>query len=112
MLLRVSSSLYNAQAFLDEIYDKGYLEILSLTTQEVQLVEASSIQVRGAVAAREQGSGQYVAVLKAFLFFMRSGIKPGGISDEDFARFRPICARLVEKGTFQPSVLEPFDRER
>jgi hypothetical protein len=100
------SPSFEAPNFFDVIHDKSYPEILALADEEVRMAEARSSRVKGAVAAREQGSGQYSAVLKCFLFFMRYGIKPGGVLEEDFAMFRPVCERLVEKGQFKSYILE------
>ena len=99
---------FEAPAFFEAIYDKSLPGIQILTQQEVGMTEARSSRVKGAVAARAQGSGDYIALLKGFLFFRGQGRKPYGVSDEDFAMFLPICERLVEKGQFRPGLLEAF----
>lgn len=103
------SPVFKIQEFLDVVVDKSYQEILLLAEEEVSEAEARSSRVKGAVVARIQGSGQYADLLKKFLFFMRYGIKPDGISSDDYALFRPICERLVAKGRFKSSVLGLFN---
>ncbi len=102
------SPSFEAQQFFEAILDKNLPEIFLLSQQEVRMAEARSSRARSAVTAREQGSGEYIATLKGFLFFLSQGRKPYGIPDEDFAMFRPVCERLVEKRQFRPEILEAF----
>ena len=88
---------YDTNKFLDSILDKGFPEIIDLTDREL-----------GNVAKSRPGSAKYVDVLKGFLFFMKQGIKPMGVEDADFAKFRSICEKLVAKGQFTPNILDYF----
>jgi hypothetical protein len=53
---------------------------------------------------------KYYRLAVGFLTFMRYGMKPAGVSDEDFQLLRPVCAALVEKGALLPDVLEMFGK--
>lgn len=59
------SPSFEAPKFFEAIHDKSLPEIQILTQQEVGMAEARSPRVKGAVAAREQGSGDYTALLSA-----------------------------------------------
>jgi len=101
---------YDFGAFLRSIEEQDYEDILRSATREVARVEPSLSGVRGAPERRRLGGFEYVDRLKKFLFFMRSGIRPGGLDDHEFGAYRQICERLVERGQFKPSVLDLFRR--
>ena len=102
------SPSYNFKEFLDAMIGKDYVEIVVAANQECDAAERRSYSVRGAPRAREMGSTQYAASLKAFIFFMQSGIQPSSADNWEFAMYRPICEALVEKKQFKPTVLEMF----
>jgi len=105
------SSFYKIEKFIEAVKDKDYIEILRLAEREVNYAERKMApHVKGAVKARQEG-GRYVAVLKGFLFFMRYGIKPYGVSDTDFELFRPVCESLVQKKQFKPSIMNFFEQK-
>jgi hypothetical protein len=45
------------------------------------------------------------------LFFLRSGIKPLGVSDDDFQLFAPVCEALVGKGQLEPKIMDAFKKD-
>lgn len=100
---------YNFDAFIDFVADHDYLEILRLADSECSSAERASYSVRGAAQARSLGSTDYARAIKAFIFFLRSGIQPAGASDSEFRSYRRVCEKLVEKKQFKPSVLRMFD---
>jgi len=51
---------------------------------------------------------KYRELLGGFLFFLRYGTKPAGISDWDFQAFRPAIKKLVEKGQLKSAILSLF----
>jgi len=74
------SPSYRIENFVDAVKDKNYVEIIILAENEVNGAERKMPpHVKGATKARREG-GYYVAVLKGFLFFMKSGIKRSGIA--------------------------------
>jgi hypothetical protein len=102
------SPSFDKREFFKALRGKRYAEIMQLAIEEVNEAEERSYKVKGAVSARAQGSVEYAALLKKFLFFMGHGAHPGGINDWDFQLFRPICEALVESGEFKLEVLNFF----
>lgn len=102
------SPTYSFREFLDAMIGRDYYEILVTADQECAAAERRSYGVKGAVKAREMGSTDYAAALKRFLFFMRCGVRAGGIPDDEFAMYRPVCESLVQTKQFKPSVLTLF----
>jgi hypothetical protein len=101
-------SPYDFGAFLRSVQDLDYLEILQAAEQQVYGIEPGLSRVRGAPERRRLGGGKYVAKLKKLLFFMRSGVRPGGIDEVDFQAYRPVCVSLVRRGQFKPEILDLF----
>ncbi|MCD9188288.1 MAG: hypothetical protein LUM44_17865 [Pyrinomonadaceae bacterium] len=106
------SQNYDFDEFLKFIEDKNYIEIIPLADAECGFAERQSFSVKGAVKARAMGSTSYAKSLKGFLFFLRSGIKPMGIDDYEFAKYKSVCEKLVEKKQFKPEVLQMFQSDR
>jgi hypothetical protein len=102
---------YDFEKFLDRMIGKSYPEILIEAEREADGVERTLTRVRGARERREMGGGQYVAKIGQFLFFMRHGIKPGGVDEFDFGSYRRVVASLVDRGEMKPSALEIFDEK-
>jgi heme oxygenase len=82
--------------------------VIDEAEREANRVEDGSHHVKGARRAREAGYREYVRMLEAILFFMRHGQRPGGIADETFAMFRPVCVSLVDKGQCNGGILDLF----
>ena len=105
------SPSYNLTAFLAGIAEREYHDILTVTEQELRAAEAAAASDHGVDAGRRDGRSAYVIALKQFLFFMRYGTKPAGMTAAEFARFRPVCERLVAKHQFKPTVLARFEAD-
>jgi hypothetical protein len=99
---RMISENYSIGEFLIKIQDLSYLEIHDFIQEEIN--EAYS-QVKGA----DCPANRYLRQLKSFNFFLSKGKKPAGISNEIYHLFRPVCKRLIEKGEFEPTVLDLFE---
>ena len=102
------SSPYSISEFLKQIENMDYPEIKKYAEEVARRIEGLSFNVKGAVKARELGSMKYVQQIKQFLFFMGSGVKPGGVDEHIFQLYRPICEKLVQKKQFKPEVLDKF----
>jgi hypothetical protein len=46
--------------------------------------------------------------MSGFLFWLRYGIKPDGLTADEFATFRPICEDLVSNDQLKAEALEVF----
>ena len=101
------SPSFSIREFLAAMVGKGFPEIFNAADEECGIAEHRSRGKKGK-EAKEMGSMRYAASLKSFLFFLRFGRRPSGISDQEFAMYRPICEALVQKGDLLPSVLELF----
>ena len=99
---------YDFGAFLRSVRDLDYQEIIQAAENQVYAIEPGLTRARGAPERRRLGGGKYVAKLKKFLFFMRSGIRPGTVDDLDFQAYRSVCASLVRRGQFKPEILDLF----
>src|SRR5262245_13705891 len=101
--------MFSFKDFIESIKDKDYDDILRDAEQACASAERGSYGVRGAVKKREMGSIEYAQAVKAFLFFMRTGMKPAGAYGEDYKLYKIVCEALVAKKQMNPEVLRMFD---
>jgi hypothetical protein len=99
---------YRITEFLDAVTEKDLIEIIRLGEEEVYSAERGISGVKGAKAKRASGASEYAATLKGFLFFLKTGVKPFGVNEEDFQRFQPVIKKLVDKKIFKPEILDVF----
>jgi hypothetical protein len=102
----VISPSYDFDEFLAAMKGRGYREIIHAAQGECAAAERRSFGRKGAVRAREQGSVAYAAELKAFLFWIQTGARPGGA--ERFHSYRVVAQDLVRRGILKPEALAPF----
>ena len=102
------SRSFSLSDFFAAIDGMNYFEATIAARQDVQAADSLSSRVKGAILARQQGSGHYADILRKYLFFLQSGTKPSGIMDEDFALFFPSCKRFVEEDSLKPVTLQAF----
>lgn len=50
----------------------------------------------------------YYEQLSSLVFFLRNGVKPAGLSNEDFKRIQPLCEEWIAKGQMNNAVLDLF----
>ena len=104
------SDEYNFEKFLDAMLDKNVPEIIASASSEAEAAaRLSSSSTRGIDRATKMRIGYYNKRVGEFAFFMNYGIKPGGVDEEDFKLYRPICEKLVKKGDFKSSILDQFE---
>jgi hypothetical protein len=96
--------------FLGRMAALDYPEILMQANSECGSIERISYGVKGCVRNRADGSVRYAERIKAFLWFMRTGTRPGSADDYEFQRYRIVAEALVKKGQFKPEVLDWFGR--
>lgn len=102
---------YDFQAFLKSISDLSYLEMIREAEREAMAVDHALSPGRGRKGIDKQHkyeAAKYREIQGGFLFFLRYGIKPAGISDWDFQSFRPVIEKLVEKGQLKSTILSLF----
>jgi hypothetical protein len=103
---------YDFQAFLDRISDLNYFEMIREAEREASAIDAALSPGRGRKGIDKQYKGEaasYRNLQGGFLFFLRYGIKPGGVSDLDFLSFRPVIEKLVKKGQLKDTILSLFE---
>ena len=102
---------YDFQAFLNSISDLNYLEMIREAEREGTAVERALSPGKGIKGIDKQyryKAIKYNELLGGFLFFLKYGIKPAGVSDLDFCSFRPAIEKLVEKGQLKSTILSLF----
>ena len=97
---------YDFRAWLSLQIGKDHAEILKAGENAAYDAERRSFGVKDAVAKRERGSIEFVGRVTKFLFFLRHGTKPGGVSDGDWHAYRAVVQSLVESGEMKPEVLD------
>ena len=108
----MSIQRYDFQAFLDSITNLNYPEVIREAERETMAVERALSPGRGIKGIDKQyryKAIKYRELLGGFLFFLRYGIKPAGISDWDFQSFRPAIEKLVEKRQLKSTILGLFE---
>ncbi len=99
---------YDFSKFLDEIKDLDLYEMIKMASERCRILEEASFGVKGAVKRRQEGSVEFIANIKELLFWLGNGIKPAGLSDVEFQKFRPLCMNLIAKKQFKPEALVVF----
>ena len=103
---------YDFQVFLQTAINLNYSEIINKAEREAEGIDRGLYPGRGRSGISKEyhdPAVYYRKLLGGFLFFLRQGIKPDGISDSVFASFRPVIERLVEKGELRPEILSLFN---
>jgi hypothetical protein len=103
---------YDFQAFLNSISDLDYPKMIQEAGQEgmrVQRVLSPGRGIKGIDKQYKYKAQKYEELLRGFVFFLRYGTRPSGISDWDFQSFRPVIEKLVEKGQLKSTILSLFE---
>jgi hypothetical protein len=100
---------YSFDSFLERMSRENYLDIIKKAASEGEQLERSSSNTKGCVARRERGSLELSRKIGGFLFYMRNGIRPSGVSDDEFAKYRTVVQALVDKNQMNPEALRIFD---
>ena len=106
--LIMTTTQYDFHAFLKRMALLSYASILHEADSECGSVERTLYGVKGAPKRREDGGSAYVEKIKAFLFYMRHGTRPGSASEADLRAYKPVVQALVERGEFKPDALDTF----
>ena len=103
------SRTYNIQEFIDYVKDRDLLEIKELGDREYD----SAINTRSQGERKDRMSCflKYAEHISGLLFFINCGVKPAGIPNNIFLKFRPIFENLVTKKQMLPSILDFFSGE-
>lgn len=99
---------YNFLDFIETVKDMDYDDIINYGEKEVSIVENISCSNIDIVNNMNMESKRYSDQIKAFLMFMRQGIKPKGVSLYDFRLYRIVVEYLVAKEQMKPEAIEIF----
>ena len=100
---------YNFDEFIKSLIGKSYPEMLITAEKEVYAEEnLVAGGRRGAPDERKRGCPEYINILKGFLFYLRYNIKPSGISDYEFLKFKLICEDLIKTRNFKQEAIDIF----
>jgi hypothetical protein len=103
---------YDFHDFIQRMAKLDYIDILKTANAECGHVESQLSGVRGAPQRRKEGGVEHAAKIKRFLYYMRYGDRPGGISDGEFSSYRPAVEALIAKGQFKKEALDRLLSQR
>ncbi|MDD0995312.1 hypothetical protein M5G20_05445 [Pseudomonas sp. TNT2022 ID1044] len=103
--------MYDQGDFIQRAIGLGYHEIVVMAHREATEAERGTSKVKGSVRKRNAGALEYAAFLKGVIFFLQSGTKPLGLSDQQFMSIRPLAVDLVKRGIFDQKILDAFQQK-
>lgn len=98
---------YDLNEFVLKYQDKDYITILSDLNKEVVHLDNRFVKLKR--NEYDNGLSDYRKHVGDFLFFLNSGVVPGGIGITGLKIFFPIIKNLVDKNQLKPEVLTVFD---
>ena len=81
----------------------GLDAIVAEARAEIRRTEARSIRAPGSVARTRR--------LRILVIFLRDGVRPAGLSDDDFRLLLPLAQHLIDRGDLDPAILELFGED-
>ena len=103
---------YDFVDFIEKVKDMDYNDIMNYGDREVANMESKSYSNLGAEKDINMESKKYSDKIKAFLLFMRQGMKPVGVSAYDFRLYRIVVEYLVAKEQMKPETIEIFINQK
>ena len=94
--------MFDKKAFVEGVIAKELRlhEIIREALVEIHRSESRAI--------RAAGSSDHVRFLRSLVFFLQSGEIPENLSDDDLQILLRLAQHLVDRGDFNPDVLELF----
>jgi len=99
---------YKFVDFIEKVKDMDYHDIMEYGDREVARMENMSYSDTGSESDRNMEVMELSEQIKAFLLFLRQGIKPIGVSAYDFRLYRIVVEYLVAKEQMKPEAIEIF----
>ena len=94
---------YDLNNFIVKYQDKDYITILMELTKEVQHLDNAFVKLKR--NQYDEGLTDYRSHVGDFLFYLNTGVIPGGIGVTGIKKFLPIITNLVEKAQLKPELL-------
>jgi hypothetical protein len=88
-----ADSRQRLMSFIESIQDKDYLDIIYFADQEATKAERDGYREKG--KAREPN--EYAEMLKDLIFYIRYGVKPQNMRNDNFQLFRSVCEELTKR---------------
>ena len=97
--------MFDKKKFVESVIAKELRlhEIIREVREEIGRTDSRSI--------RASGSSDHVRFLRSLVFFLQSGEIPENLSDDDLQILLRLAQHLVDRGDFNPDVLELFGAE-
>jgi len=96
------SQKYDFKSFIDSIEDMSYLEIIAATDKHIEMLERLPKKERNIAYGYSRRVGR-------FLFFMRQGMRPTGVTQYELSLYKQVCERLIEKGEMNKGILSTLE---
>ena len=103
---------YKFVDFIEKVKDMDYHDIMEYGDREVARMENMSYSDTGSESDRNMEVMELSEQIKAFLLFLRQGIKPVGVSAHDFRLYRIVVEYLVAKEQMKPETIEIFIKSK
>lgn len=95
--------------FIREAKTKAWLELIEHCEKQLNWLDKISFSKKSPYKEREYEILKYRDFIGEYLFFLRYGIKPGGMKDADFQRTKEITVELVNKKNLKEDVLKVYE---
>lgn len=99
----MSSENYRIDKFIEEVEVKNKFRLLYNIREEINEVK------EGESFNTDNKKINYVKKLRGLQYFIRTGLKPELLDENEFEKFKPICKELVDKGQIDAFSLNLFD---
>ena len=105
--------MFDKKEFVESVIAKGRSldEIVKEALDEIRETESRLLLINGIPANRAVGSSDHVRFLGSLVNFLQGGVIPENLSDDEFQILLPLAQHLVDRGDFNPDVLELFGAE-
>jgi hypothetical protein len=95
--------------FLQAMQGHNFADVLASAIDESAEAQGQHRNVRNRRMVNSPALN-YCRKLSGLVFFLRSGVRPGGLSNEEFQLLRPLCEEWIAKGQMLDGVLQLFQR--
>ena len=93
--MNIYENRFDINKFIEQCKEKDWIDIIDFAQKEY---ERSSSKLKNVDSYINDRRIKYYDFVHMFLFYMRNGMKPGGVNDEDFKNMEDIRDKLIEKG--------------
>jgi hypothetical protein len=99
---------FNIDDFIAEAKTKTWLELIAHCEKQLNWLDNITFSKKSPFKEKEYQVRRYRDFIGEYLFFLRSGIKPAGMREDDFQRTKEITLELVNKKNLKEDVLKVY----